>query len=78
MSCRSFARLRVRTERAGVIVADHDDQTGPKDSEQCAQLVSKGSAWSRIVLKNGAKRAKDVTDMRFVEGGASMHLFRCG
>ena len=62
--------LSVGAEGAGVIVADHDDQTGAEDREKGLESVLPIRARAVIAVMDGAQRAADVTDMRLVEDSA--------
>ncbi len=62
--------LGIGAERAGIVVADHDDETWPQDREQGSQAWPPATAGRNIAMTNGAERAADIADMRFIEDGA--------
>jgi len=61
-----LARLRVRRDTTGVVVADHHDQARAHDRQQCQKAVA-AKARLRAVLAKRAERAMDVPDVRVVE-----------
>ncbi len=62
-----LSRLRIGGDAAGVVVADHHDETGTHDGQQRQHPALPRTPGMRIVVTNGAERAGDVTDMRIVK-----------
>jgi len=62
-----LAGLPVGGERAGVVVADHDDQPGTNDREQRLELRRKGRPGPVVTKRNRAESTADVTDVRLVK-----------
>ena len=74
-----LAGLGIGAERAGVIVADHDDQAGAEDREQGLQLAPPAAARACVMAKDRSERALDVADMGLIEdGGIARRRLRCG
>ena len=70
--------LRVGTETAGVVVADHDDEAGPEDREQRHETRPPAAARRHVAHPYRAERAADVADMRLVErsdGDRGLRIF---
>jgi hypothetical protein len=59
--------LPVGGERAGVVIADHDDQPGSDDRQQRLQLGGQGRAGGVVADGDRAEGATDVADVRVVE-----------
>src|ERR1700737_4571255 len=59
--------LGIGAERAGVVVADHDDETWPQDREQGSQAWPPATAGRNIATTNGAERAANIADIGFIE-----------
>ncbi len=64
-----LSRLGIGGKRTRVIVANHDDETGPENCQERHQTCPPGGACVNVAVADGAKRAANVTDMRRVEDG---------
>src|SRR5262249_46896827 len=67
-----LARLRVRAEGAGVVVADHHDQSRTKDRGEGLPACAQPDAWRGIAVTDRSQSSKDMSDMGVVESGASV------
>jgi len=63
--------LRISTEGAGVVVADHDDQPRAEDRQQCLELGEPTGSGGDVALQDRAQRTVDVTDMGIVKDRAA-------
>jgi len=61
-----LAGLGVGGHAAGVVVADHHDQPGPGDGQECDQLAAEPAGLRRVDL-DPAQRALDVTQVGLVQ-----------
>ncbi len=59
--------LRVGAKGAGVIVADHDDEPGSENREQCLQLGDPAGPRRGVAVQDRAERTVDVADLGSVE-----------
>jgi hypothetical protein len=59
--------LGICAEGAGVIVADHHDETGPEDGEQGLQPCVQVRPRRNIVFRNRAEGAVDVAEMGAIQ-----------
>ncbi len=66
-----LARLAVGGERAGVVVADHDDQAGADDRQQRLELGGPAGAGRGVVEPDGAERTLDIADVGVVQHGGA-------
>ena len=73
-----LAGLAVDGERAGVVVADHDDQPRADDGQQRLQLGGHAPARRQVVQRDGAERAADVADVRGVQCAPRLRLGTAG
>ena len=64
-----LAGLGIGSERAGVIVADHDDEARTEDCEQRRQLAPPAAPRAGVVMEDCSERAVDVANMGLVEDG---------
>ncbi len=62
-----LARLRVRGDAAGVVVADHHDQARAHDRQQRHRARAPAVALAAVVHADRAESAADVADVRLVE-----------
>ena len=72
-----LAGLPVGGERAGVVIADHDDQAGADDREQRLELRRQRRPRGMVIEPDRAEGAADVTDVRLVKHrgtGGACHL----
>ena len=64
-----LASLGIGPECAGVIVADHDDETWTENGEKGLEPVLPACAGTVVALPDGSEGAVDMADMGFVEDG---------
>ncbi len=69
-----LAGLGIGPESAGVIVADHDDETRTENGQKCLEPVLPACAGAVVSLLDGAEGALDMAEMGGVENSA---LRRC-
>jgi hypothetical protein len=71
-----LTRLRIGAERAGVVVADHHDESRSQNCEQRAYARPPAVARTVIIAADCSERAIDIADMRFVEDGGLLDRHR--
>jgi hypothetical protein len=64
-----LARLRVGGDTAGIVVADHDDETRTHDGQEREHPALPGPPGMHVVVTYRPERTGDVTDMCVVEYG---------
>jgi hypothetical protein len=71
--------LGIGAEGAGVIVADHDDETWAENGEKSLEPVLPAFPRTVVVLPDGAEGAVDVAGLGFVENGRAggRHIRDC-
>ena len=71
--------LRVRAECAGVVIADHHDQTRAEDREKREQFRANADPRADVVLRDRTECAVDIADVHLIERGAALfhhHRYR--
>ena len=66
-----LASLGIGAEGAGIVVADHDNETRTEDGEQRPQTCPPATPGRDVAMPNGAERTTDIADMSLIEDRAS-------
>jgi hypothetical protein len=66
-----LASLGIGAEGAGIVVADHDNETRTEDGEQRPQTRPPATPGRDVAMPNGAERTTDIADMSLIEDRAS-------